>query len=193
MATKKEGLVAMGGRRRPFIKGKILYDVCRDNSFRPLFKTNSTKYSCSFSLVSLLTKELKDQWKSKIGKGPPAQTSEQPTWACTIAGRGALSQLSSCTSRLEAMGNFAISFPRSRTALWVLAECLEMLYLWWQPDRGHASLPATHPTNAPCSWVTMVGSWQGVVAKTEWNSWNKETLMRLQSLFSQARSEKWPH
>lgn len=41
--------------------------------FPPLCKTNSTKYNCSFSL---LTKELKDQWEIKIGKGKTAQSSE---------------------------------------------------------------------------------------------------------------------
>jgi len=34
--------------------------------FNPCFKTNSTKHSCSFSLLFLLTEELKDQWNSKI-------------------------------------------------------------------------------------------------------------------------------
>lgn len=41
--------------------------------FAPLCETSSTKCDCSFSL---LTKELKDQWESKRGKGKKAQSSE---------------------------------------------------------------------------------------------------------------------
>lgn len=71
LTTKKKGLVAMGGKRRPFVEGKILYDICR--GFSSFFKTNSPKHSCSFSL---LPEELKDQCKSKIRKGQPARTSK---------------------------------------------------------------------------------------------------------------------
>lgn len=81
----------------------------------------------ALSLCSLLNEELKDLQKSKTGKGQPAQTSEQPACVCAVAGRSALSLLGSCTR--QGLGTFVISFPRNRTAAWILAESLDKFYL----------------------------------------------------------------